>query len=577
MQGSKFELEIISTTDSTRTNLTGAGRVLGSAISRGGEAIMKVLAGTGERLGQGPTAAVANFLRKLLVRFINSYAGILISYSTRAKLTSENMDCKANADSFLKYLRDWRRPQCSKILDYMQKMSCPHCLPHLLFALFGSSAGDGLYYNSLDTVNLRQLFWELCKKLSETVRDDHPWNAAVATCYLVAFIKLLGEPCRLRLVSFHKLDVSLEARFGSLDLLAADSPSLVEALNELRIQLQEPMAFSFSRDTADFLASLPLDSRFAIFPLSPILYIRAAEVEANIWSLYNMVLFLLFPADVTMPSHVVLGALIEIWYQASRSSVALPERAFDGVESTYYCNAPEVIWDNEPSTVRRAETFYCAILTWRGSVHSHAESIDVNYVDADGPQKLFMTAAPRTQNGNMLAWITRHQTASVYQQLHEVAQSIQSLHSQGVIHKNFRCCGILLDAQGHIKLDSAWSSTYMQDGSLSNMDCIASPLEPWSPATDAWLFGCACFEALIMWRRSVPKLTMDELRDLIDDGIRPMRLPHIADDTWKLLHRCWEIDPTERPSFKNIVAELNHLSTNLAPRKTRVHKRSVLA
>lgn len=56
-------------------------------------------------------------------------------------------------------------------------------------------------------------------------------------------------------------------------------------------------------------------------------------------------------------------------------------------------------------------------------------------------------------------------------------------------------------------------------------------------------------------------ITSQDLLSRIKNGARPEQPSFVYDDLYQLLLNCWEIDPSERPSFTELKTALKHLMT----------------
>jgi serine/threonine protein kinase len=96
------------------------------------------------------------------------------------------------------------------------------------------------------------------------------------------------------------------------------------------------------------------------------------------------------------------------------------------------------------------------------------------------------------------------------EQLNEVAQGIEYLHSQGVVHGDLRGSNILIDGGHHPRLAdfglgslsdaTVGSQTAKGHGSLRYMApelLRPSPLFQRTPPTDVYSFACVCIEVSI--------------------------------------------------------------------------------
>ena len=104
--GSRYSISLLSRTDSTVSNIPGAGRTFGSLLTSAGRRIEPVFSRAAERLGFGPTPLV----RRILASVINRHNS---KWHCNFDLAPEN-------------------PSAQTILD-MTHYLCPHCKRQISF------------------------------------------------------------------------------------------------------------------------------------------------------------------------------------------------------------------------------------------------------------------------------------------------------------------------------------------------------------------------------------------------------------------------------------------------------------
>ncbi|KAI9204871.1 kinase-like domain-containing protein, partial [Polychytrium aggregatum] len=200
--------------------------------------------------------------------------------------------------------------------------------------------------------------------------------------------------------------------------------------------------------------------------------------------------------------------------------------------------------------------------------------------DAQGtPIPPFMVS-PLMENGSMLEYIKKNQ-CYLNQKLSFLAQSaagMNYLHSERIIHGDFKTANVLLDGRlNAVVADFGMSRT--KRTSASAVWVRASPfeggtpgfiapemLDPNDPAgaskkTDVYAFAITMYEVLndgkeIWVTRDGQIMQIFQIGLMVCNGRRPKRIPGIPDDVWALIERCWAHDPADRPSFPEILAVL---------------------
>lgn len=74
--------------------------------------------------------------------------------------------------------------------------------------------------------------------------------------------------------------------------------------------------------------------------------------------------------------------------------------------------------------------------------------------------------------------------------------------------------------------------------------------------SDVWSFGCLIWECCSLGGTLFPSINSNELVSRIKEGARPERIPYIHNDMHQLLLNCWQIEPSERPTFPEITSLL---------------------
>lgn len=74
----------------------------------------------------------------------------------------------------------------------------------------------------------------------------------------------------------------------------------------------------------------------------------------------------------------------------------------------------------------------------------------------------------------------------------------------------------------------------------------------YSERSDAWSFGCLIWECCSLGGTLYPSINSSDLIASIRAGTRPDSIPFILDDINQVMFNCWQLEPSERPTFADI-------------------------
>ncbi|KAF7374755.1 Kinase-like protein [Mycena sanguinolenta] len=190
------------------------------------------------------------------------------------------------------------------------------------------------------------------------------------------------------------------------------------------------------------------------------------------------------------------------------------------------------------------------------------------------PSSLCMVS-PWMEHGTVLKYLNEYGRANVDKLLHEIAQALQYLHSQNIIHGDLRGANILITPE--------WSACLADFGLTSLADTTATTRSSrragsvrWmapeliypahfkrkfvrTRATDVYAFGCVCLE-LYTGQPPFPDLSETVVMFDVLKGDRPDRPsgePAMSDVLWELVNDCWTQEPETRPTIQAVVEKLS--------------------
>ncbi|KAJ7731250.1 kinase-like domain-containing protein, partial [Mycena metata] len=182
------------------------------------------------------------------------------------------------------------------------------------------------------------------------------------------------------------------------------------------------------------------------------------------------------------------------------------------------------------------------------------------------PSSLCMVS-PWMQHGTVLKYLNDHGRGNVDKLLSEIAQGLQYLHSQNIVHGDLRGSNILVTDDwsacladfGLTSLSDATPATNSSHRAGSIRWMAPELIHPdlfgvrflRTPATDLYAFGCVCIE---LYTGQPPFANLPEPASLfkVVKGERPERPfgePALSDDLWRHVNECWAQESAKRPDI----------------------------
>lgn len=148
----------------------------------------------------------------------------------------------------------------------------------------------------------------------------------------------------------------------------------------------------------------------------------------------------------------------------------------------------------------------------------------------------------------------------------DVCQGMSYLHQKGIIHRDLKSGNLLLDKNDVVKVADFGLARFQDGGGDMTAETgtyrwMAPEVinhQPYDSKADVYSF------ALVLWElmtSKIPYNTMTPLQAAV--GVRQGLRPQIPENTHprliNLMQRCWEATPTDRPSFEEIIPELEDI------------------
>mmetsp|Transcript_44487 Transcript_44487/g.115675 ORF Transcript_44487/g.115675 Transcript_44487/m.115675 type:complete len:927 (-) Transcript_44487:742-3522(-) len=153
------------------------------------------------------------------------------------------------------------------------------------------------------------------------------------------------------------------------------------------------------------------------------------------------------------------------------------------------------------------------------------------------------------------------------QMLMDTARGLAYLHSlrPPIIHRDLKSMNLMVDETYHVRVADFGFSKFKEDNKMMSFVCTASWAAPevlrqqdYSEKADVYAFG------IVLWEFLTGASPYEELSNaqvilgVTTKGVRPPVPPSTPDKYRALMEACWNPYPSRRPSFNDILAELNY-------------------
>ncbi|XP_046844069.1 tyrosine-protein kinase ABL1-like isoform X2 [Xenia sp. Carnegie-2017] len=152
----------------------------------------------------------------------------------------------------------------------------------------------------------------------------------------------------------------------------------------------------------------------------------------------------------------------------------------------------------------------------------------------------------------------------------QVASAMMYLESMNFIHRDLAARNCLLGSNNIVKVgDFGLSRLLLRDDMYTARQGSKFPIKWTAPEalayneftvkSDVWAFGVLLWEIATYGISPYPGLDLSQVYDKLLTGYRMQAPAGCPDEVYQLMRKCWEFEPMDRPSFKEIHKELNEM------------------
>lgn len=172
---------------------------------------------------------------------------------------------------------------------------------------------------------------------------------------------------------------------------------------------------------------------------------------------------------------------------------------------------------------------------------------------------LIESRTPPTANPHSFSSISEN---FILQTLYELSTAMEYLSSYQFIHGKLCAQNVRMTMEETAKLNCFGATPFDNHGKTIDLSRWSAPevlrFQHYSERSDIYSFGCLIWECCSLGGTLYPSINSSELIARIKAGVRPEQIPFVYEDMNQLLFNCWQLEPSERPSFSEISMTLRH-------------------
>ncbi|KAG7466504.1 hypothetical protein MATL_G00165420 [Megalops atlanticus] len=158
----------------------------------------------------------------------------------------------------------------------------------------------------------------------------------------------------------------------------------------------------------------------------------------------------------------------------------------------------------------------------------------------------------------------------------DIARGMEYLSSKNIIHRDLAARNCMLNENMTVCVadfglsKKIYSGDYYRQGSVSKLPVKWIALESladnvYTTQSDVWAFGVTIWEIMTRGQTPYPGVENSEIYEYLIKGERLKQPPDCRDDIYEIMHSCWSPVPKCRPSFQQLIDQLEGVWTGLSP------------
>ncbi|XP_016063286.1 PREDICTED: focal adhesion kinase 1 isoform X1 [Miniopterus natalensis] len=160
--------------------------------------------------------------------------------------------------------------------------------------------------------------------------------------------------------------------------------------------------------------------------------------------------------------------------------------------------------------------------------------------------------------------------ASLILYAYQLSTALAYLESKRFVHRDIAARNVLVSSNDCVKLGDFGLSRYMEDSTYYKASKGKLPIKWMAPesinfrrftsASDVWMFGVCMWEILMHGVKPFQGVKNNDVIGRIENGERLPMPPNCPPTLYSLMTKCWAYDPSRRPRFTELKAQLRTTS-----------------
>ncbi|XP_069033669.1 melanoma receptor tyrosine-protein kinase-like [Embiotoca jacksoni] len=155
----------------------------------------------------------------------------------------------------------------------------------------------------------------------------------------------------------------------------------------------------------------------------------------------------------------------------------------------------------------------------------------------------------------------------------QIAKGMNYLEDHHLVHRDLAARNVLLKSPNHVKITdfglakllTADEKEYHADGGKVPIKWMAlESILQWTYThqSDVWSYGVTVWELMTFGSKPYDGIPASEISSVLERGERLPQPPICTIDVYMIMVKCWMIDPSSRPRFRELIAQFSKMASD---------------